>query len=53
VKCSASITGYMILGFLAAVGIVEAAAAQGLAAPWCYLLGIFGGGLTGLAHCLD
>ena len=52
-KCFLGIVGYSILGLLAGAGIIELAAAHGLAAIWVIILGIAGGFMTGLTHCLD
>jgi hypothetical protein len=52
-KCFLGIVGYGILGLLAGAGIIELAAAHGIAAMWVIILGTAGGFMTGLTHCLD
>jgi hypothetical protein len=43
----------LILGYLSGAGVaVDQAAKLGIAAPWFYILGIFGGGMGALPFCL-
>jgi F0F1-type ATP synthase assembly protein I len=53
VKCSAGMIGGIILGIFTGIGVVEIAAAHGIAGVWCYTLGFLGGGMSGLPACLD
>jgi len=52
-KCFASMTGCIILGLLAGLGVIDLAAAHGIEPIWCYILGVVGGVMSGLPPCLE
>jgi hypothetical protein len=52
-KCFASMIGCTLLGLFTGIGVIDAAAAHGIGPAWCYVLGVVGGGMSGLPACLD